>query len=270
MKSKVILVLAIITMSIGLYGILNGPKVAQIDKLPVENHNEEPIPTVVVWVAKNDLPLGSRLNREDLEIQRISQIQADRIGLLKNTEFDFKNKQLINKDILSGDFVTSEDALSSGDEGYYNLVVEEGYVPFNLTIDRADMLGGIISTEDNVDVVSISSIKQNLADSSGIDDITTLRMKPLLTNVRVLDIIKEEKVINLTKNKYKSEVKIVLQLTHRELAKIIIAQRISEIEVYKSIGAEYSSELHADSSDVISIPSSKSHRTTKAIQELRG
>jgi pilus assembly protein CpaB len=270
MKSKVILVLAIIALSIGLYGILNAPKIAPIQTLPIESHTEESIPTVVVWVAKNDLPLGSRLKREDLEIQRISQIQADRIGLLKNTEFDFKNKSLINKNILSGDFVTNEDTLSPGDEGYYSLVVEEGYVPFNLTIDHSDMLGGIISIEDNVDVISISSIKQNLAESSGIDDITSLRMKPLLTNVRVLDIIREEKVINLTKNKYKSEVTIILQLTHRELAIIIIAQRISEIEVYKSIGAEYSSELHADSSDVISIPSSRSHRTTKAIQELRG
>ena len=63
---------------------------------------------------------------------------------------------------------------------------------------------------------------------------------------------------------------MLFRSSNRELAKLVIAERIAELEVHKSIGAEFSHELHADSSDVISIPESKKIKPNNSIQEFRG
>ncbi|MEZ9626582.1 Flp pilus assembly protein CpaB [Aliivibrio finisterrensis] len=270
MKSKIILVLAVIAISIGLYGMsqtstTESPitnKVQELDKLPE--------PTVMVWIAKKDLILGSTVQRIDLEIQRISQTQADRFGIASDISFNFNKKLLLKKDIVQGDIVTSDMVLRPGQEGYLNLVIKEGKVPFNLEVSNDAILGGAISVGDIVDIASISSSEQNLSDSDSISNVKSLKMAPLLTQIMVLDIIQQEKSVRLNSKSTKTVTTLVLEVSNRELAKLVIAQRIAELEVHKSIGVEFSHELHADSSDVITISGSKKVKPINSIQEFRG
>ncbi|TDM53545.1 Flp pilus assembly protein CpaB [Aliivibrio fischeri] len=270
MKSKIILVLAVIAISIGLYGMSQTSTTQSPITEKVQEFDKLPEATVMVWIAKKDLMFGSPVQRTDLEVQRISQTQADRFGIIHDVKFNFNKKLLVKKDILQGDIVTSDMLLSSGQEGYLNLVISEGKVPFNLEVSNDAILGGAISVGDVVDIASISSSEQNLSNDASISNVQSLKMAPLLTQIMVLDIIQQEKPVRLNSKSTKTVTNLVLEVSNRELAKLVIAQRIAELEVHKSIGAEFSHELHADSSDVITIPGSKKVKPTSSIQEFRG
>lgn len=257
MKSKIILVLAVIAISIGLFGMSQTTNTASSAPEQVKELDKLPDPTVMVWVAKKDLMFGSTVQRIDLIIQRISQTQADRLGIVNDIKLSFNKDLLVKKDILQGDIVTPDMLLSPGQEGYLTLVIREGKVPFNLRVENDAILGGAISIGDVVDIASISSSEQNLSNSDSISNVKSLKMAPLLTQIMVLDIIQQEKSVRLNSKSMKTVTTLVLEVSNRELAKLVIAERIAELEVHKSIGAEFSHELHADSSDVISIPESK-------------
>ena len=270
MKSKIILVLAVVAISIGLFGMSQTTNIASSDPEKIKELDKLPEPTVMVWIAKKDLMFGSLVQRTDLEVQRISQTQADRFGIVSDIKYDFNKSLLVKKDIFQGDIVTPDVLLSPGQEGYINLVIKEGKVPFNLIVENDAILGGAISTGDVVDIASISSSDQNLSNSNSISNVKSLKMAPLLTQIMVLDIIQQEKSVRLNSKSTKTVTTLVLEVSNRELAKLVIAQRIAELEIHKSIGSEFSHELHADSSDVISIPESKKIKPNNSIQEFRG
>ena len=270
MKSKIILVLAVIAISIGLYGMSQTSDIAISTPEVITELDALPETTIVVWVAKKDIDFGSQLKRVDIKIQRISQTQADRFGIIRDTKFNFNKKLVIKQDIVQGSIITEEMVLTPGQEGYLNLVICDGKVPFNLSVDNDSVLGGAISIGDVVDIASISSSEQNLSNNDIISNVKNLKMAPLLTQIMVLDIIQKEKSIRLNSKSTKIVTMLVLEVTNRELAKLVIAQRIAELEVHKSIGAEFAHELHADSSDVINMPESKKIKPNNSIQEFRG
>ena len=259
-----------IAISIGLFGMSQTTNTASSAPEQVKELDKLPDPTVMVWVAKKDLMFGSTVQRIDLIIQRISQTQADRLGIVNDIKLSFNKDLLVKKDILQGDIVTPDMLLSPGQEGYLTLVIREGKVPFNLRVENDAILGGAISIGDVVDIASISSSEQNLSNSDSISNVKSLKMAPLLTQIMVLDIIQQEKSVRLNSKSMKTVTTLVLEVSNRELAKLVIAERIAELEVHKSIGAEFSHELHADSSDVISIPESKKIKPNNSIQEFRG
>ncbi|WP_246858950.1 hypothetical protein [Vibrio crassostreae] len=78
-------------------------------------------------------------------------------------------------------------------------------------------------------------------------------MAPLLAQVPVLDMVSRQRSVSTLSSEKVTEVTLVLQVTNRQVAQLTIAKRIAEIEVHKSIGKEFSDDLEADSSDVISL-----------------
>lgn len=270
MKSKIILVLAIVAISMGLYGMYQTPETESPTEQKAQQLDTIPEPTIMVWVAKKDVMLGSLVQRTDLEVMRISQTQADRFGITTDIVFNFKKKLIASKDVNQGDIVTLDMVLSPGQDGYLNLIVKEGNVPFNLEVSNDAILGGAISAGDLVDIASISSSEQNLSNNASISNIQNLKMAPLLTQIMVLDIVQQEKLIRSNSKSTMTVTTLVLEVSNRELAKLVIAQRIAELEVHKSIGAEFSHELYADSSDVITVNEPKKVKQAHAIQEFRG
>ncbi len=248
MKSKLILILAFVTISTGLYGlsgsILGNNEVGNVNV----NQPAEQI-SYRVWRLKQPMKKGQELTRSDLKLQVMSEEEAIGFGVFEQERIAFNKALYLKKDMKALDVVHREDTLKSNDPGYIDLIISPGQIPFNLSIDAKSIVGGSISIGDMVDIATVSSSKQNLSQGDIIDDVSKVKMAPLITQVRVLDIISNISSQQTRENK--EMVVLIIEINSRELAKLTIAQRIADLEVNKSIGREFSKKLYANSSDII-------------------
>jgi len=261
MKSKLVLGLAVVTIGVGLYGV-SGALLPQAAAVASEQENNPPpVNTYRVWRLKSSLPKGSLIQRSDLEVVRMSEEQALALSVVEPQKINFKKPLYLNRDIQKSEVVYSEDLLSPGDRGYINMVLAPNHVPFNLEIDAKSIVGGSIAIGDIVDISTISSPKQNLSEDDLIDDVRRVEMAPLITQVKVLDIVKPKH--DRSNNNDGARIILIVEVNNRELAKLTLAKRIADLEVHKSIGEEFANQLHASSGDVIHTSS------VNAVREFR-
>ncbi|WP_215407459.1 RcpC/CpaB family pilus assembly protein [Vibrio gigantis] len=249
MNSKIILGLAVVAISIGLYGVTQTPSTKEI---PTQSVNQVE-PKVLAWQLKRDVVQGDKLVRRDFEAVYFTRQQAGLHGLTEDTRFTWQQSLFAKQALQQGGIVTPELLTSPGQADYLNTVIEPGFVPFNVTVPGEDVVGGTISVGDLVDISVLSAPKQNLANDKRVDDIQHLTMTPLLAQVPVLDMVSRQRSVSTLSSEKVTEMTLVLQVTNRQVAQLTIAKRIAEIEVHKSIGEEFSDDLEADSSDVISL-----------------
>ena len=246
MNSKIILVLAMVVISIGLYGLTSArpaPVVAQ--QVPIKEVKYK------VWRLNKSVEKGDQLRRKDVEIDYLTRIEAAQFGIGGDVELNWSKPLFAMMAIANNELITPELIVSPGEDNYLNTVIETGFVPFNVTVPGKDVLGGTIGIGDLVDISVLSAPKQNLATEETVSDIQHLTMTPLLAQIPVLDMIRSEKMVSTLTETTETEVTLILQVTNSELAKLTVAKRIAEIAVHKSIGKQYVEDLHADSADII-------------------
>ncbi|MGF1698364.1 RcpC/CpaB family pilus assembly protein [Vibrio lamellibrachiae] len=250
MNSKIILGLAVVAISIGLYGVAT--QEAPVNEVTTSQVNQ-PEPKILAWQLKRDVAQGERVTRHHFQVVYLTRQQAGLHGLTSDTQFDWQSNLFAKQNLVKDDIVTQELLTSPGRADYLTTVIKPGFVPFNVTVPGVDVVGGTIVVGDLVDISVLSAPKQNLANDKTIDDIQHLTMTPLLAQVPVLDMISREKSVSTLSSEKMTEVTLVLQVTNRQVAQLTVAKKIAEIEVHKSIGKEFSDDLKADSSDVISV-----------------
>jgi len=250
MNSKIILGLAVVAISIGLYGVAmeetQAPQVVKTEQTQTD-------PKLLAWQANRKIARGEQVMRQDFQAVYFTRSQAGLHGLIADTHFDWQTQKYAKQTLQKGEVVTPELLTSPGRADYLTTVIEPGFVPFNVTVPGVDVVGGTISVGDLVDISVLSAPTQNLSKDKTVDDIQHLTMTPLLAQVPVLNMITRERSVSTLSSEKVSEVTLVLQVTNRQVAQLTVAKRIAEIEVHKSIGKEYSDDLKADSSDVIRI-----------------
>jgi len=252
MNSKIILGLAFVAISIGLYGVVNAPGEVQ-PSLP--NPSGRTV-TFKVWRLTQPVLKGQQLTRSDLTIEYLSEDRAALLGIDQNTEFDWRTPEFVLRDIEAGELVDHSMLTSPGESQYLQAVIDPGYVPYNVTVPGKDVLGGTIAVGDLVDISVLSAPEQNLSSEDTVSDIQHLTMMPLLAQVEVLDMVSSEKAVSTLTLEKETQVTLILQVTNQQLAQLTVAQRIAEIAVHKSLGEEFSDDLEADSSDIIPISGS--------------
>lgn len=250
MNSKIILGLAVVAISIGLYGVVMeetpAPPVVNVQPTQAETK-------LLAWQTTREIARGEQVTRQDFQAVYFTREQAGLHGLVSDTHLDWQTKKYAKQTFQEGEVVTAESLTSPGSADYLTTVIEPGFVPFNVTVPGVDVIGGTISVGDLVDISVLSAPTQNLSKEKTVDDIQHLTMTPLLAQVPVLNMITRERSVSTLSSEKVSEVTLVLQVTNRQVAQLTVAKRIAEIELHKSIGKEYSDDLKADSSDVIRI-----------------
>lgn len=249
MNSKIILGLAFVAISIGLYGVTNA-KPAETPKPTASNEVEV---TYKVWRVKHGLAKGAKLTRGHLMVEHLPQAKAALVGIDSDVDLDWDEPMFAVKDLSVGDIVSDDVVAMPGESDYLNAVLQSGFVPYNVTVPGKDVVGGTISAGDLVDISVLSTPSQNLSTDQTVSDIQHLTMMPLLAQIKVLDIVSSDKSLDSLNQDDDSKVTLILQVTNQQLARLTVANRVAEIAVHKSLGEVYANDLVADSADIIRV-----------------
>lgn len=251
MNLRILIPLALILVGAGLYG-LSGSLIKQSSEPVVEVVNN--VPMLSVWTSKNNLKKGEHVYQSGFSIDKVPETEVNQQGVSESLQLIFSPGMVASHDINSGQWVSQQDFLTPDQDGYIELVIEDNMVPYAIEVDPDTIVGGVITHGSLVDVIALSSLTQNLANNDTVNEYQTFTISPILMAVKVLKV--QKSVVD-----EETEVSLVLELTRKEIAKLVIAKRIAQLEVHKSIGKEEAEMLHANSGDVLP--------TYRAIKEFR-
>lgn len=260
MNSKLLILLAVIAIAVGGYGLLTpaAPISSNVQILP------ESVTSIQrqIWVARSSLPKGHIIKRSDLELQKISETQAIELGVDQDLDITFTAGMVLNTATKSGDIVWPEHITRSNQEGYIDLIIAPDRVPFPIIVRSESIVGGVIHAGSLVDVLALSSLKQNLANDETVRSFETVSLTPVLLGVRVLQTTTQDVTSESKRDDAKSvQSSLVLELTRKQVAKLTIARHIAQVEIHASFGDSVASDLSANAGDVLT--------DYKAVQEYR-
>lgn len=269
MNLRMLVPLALIAVGAGLYGLSgklltsNLPQEEPMAQMSEESEEE----TVRVWLAKQDLLPGQFVTAEHLQATMVTYSEARLHGLNENEEgvipdvsIDFVNGLVAGSNLKAEQWVTNADFVTPKQNGYIELTISEGMVPYAIEVDPDTIVGGLITHGSYVDIIALSSVSQNLAAESNVRDFKSISISPVLMAIRVLKVQKEEKPATKVAPAM-TEVSLILELSRKQIAKLVIAKKIALLEIHKSIGVEQAEELQANTGDVLP--------TYRAIKEFR-
>ncbi|MDB1123128.1 Flp pilus assembly protein CpaB [Vibrio algarum] len=242
MNFKILIPVALIAIGAGLYG-LSGSLINQdVEQTVVEAI--EDVNMITIWKTKQDIKQGDMVTREQFYVERVPESEANQNGIVDDVEIEFVRGAIASKDMSADVWVTQLDLVRPEQDGYIDLIIKDNMVPYGVKVDSDTIIGGVITHGSLIDVVALSSINQNLASSDKVQPIQTVFLSPILIAVKVLKV--EQSVLNDD-----TQVSLVLELTRKQLAKLVIAKKISQLEYHKSVGAEQAELLQANSGDIL-------------------
>ena len=247
MDRRILLGAAFVFCAAGVYGLLTR---AEKEVAPVA----EPLPEVVmteVWVAKQPVKRGEKINPVRLQAQRVALEVAQEAGVVSEKRFAIQEGAVAGMDFAVGTIIAENQLLVPGQPEYLELLLGADKVPYPISFESNDVIITMISPGDYVDVMLIASMDQNLAARKTLNSgsFEGLSVTPLLKKRRVLEI-KEPDSGNST---------VVISLEKKDISRMMIARRIGLLDVYKS-GQSPLSEAHV--SDVL--------KDYTRVTELRG
>jgi pilus assembly protein CpaB len=250
MNLKVLLPVAVIAMGAGVYGLSGS--LTQKTATPVEKSVEAP-KQLRIWLTKAALHQGQIVTNRDLETRLVPESEANKHGLVDNTDIKFITGMVAGQALEVGQWVTSNDFVHPDDPAYVDLTVSDGMVPYAIKVQPETIIGGVISHGSLVDVVALSSTSQNMASEGTVRGLQSVSLSPILRAIKVLQVqqYSPTKVEKVTSKKVDTDVTMVLELSQEQLAKLIVAKKIAQLEVHKSFGADEALRLKANSGDVI-------------------
>lgn len=258
MNSKILVVASIVLLGVAVAGLMMNTKTPPVQVERVQP-SENVLVTYDVWVVRDALVPGDLVERQDLQLQKLSQQEALEKGVRSDLNVKFTPAMVANTRLEPGQIVFPENITYPDQDGYFSLVIEPGFVPLPIPISADAIVGGVIKAGSMVDILALSSMDQNLAYQEKIRDFKSISLTPVLIGVKVLQVTKiEEKKDDAASI---NRVSLILQLTRKQVATVTIARRIAELEVHLSTGESLPSELSADVSDVLS--------GYKAVREFR-
>ncbi|PWI35225.1 Flp pilus assembly protein CpaB [Vibrio albus] len=250
MNLKVLLPVAVIAMGAGLYG-LSGNLVQNTEK-PQEKLAEAP-KQLRIWLTKNTLQPGQVVTNRDLETRLVSESEANQHGLVNDTNIEFVKGMVAGEELEPGQWITNRDFIHPDDPAYVELTVSQGMVPYAVKVEPETIIGGVITQGSLVDIVALSSVSQNMASENTVRGLQSVSLSPILMAIKVLQVQSyiPTEVEKVTSKEVDTDVTMVLELSQEQLAKLIIAKKIAQLEVHKSLGAVEAKRLRANSGDVI-------------------
>ncbi len=228
MDRRVLLLAAVVLTGGGLYGFLNSQNEASESELIVaeaETVTEDQQP---VWVAAVPLKKGELITAKKLKLSSIPESEAELLGLVSEEPLKLVKGSLAGEGIAADSVITEELLVTPDEEGYVALTLKPGMVPYPIELPEGSAYHLILSAGDRVDVVLISSLDENLANTDDVDSFDALSVAPLLKSRRILKVNTSDGLAGKTK------VDMVLELSRREVSQILLARRVGVLDIYKS------------------------------------
>ncbi|WP_238104609.1 Flp pilus assembly protein CpaB [Vibrio cincinnatiensis] len=264
MNSKLLIALALLAIAAGGYGLFAPATPPPAQPVVTEVPQAVPEKQWQVWVARHALQSGQLITRSDLELRQIDEQQALALGVNQDVRVEFLPEMRVNQSRLSGDILWPEMLLTPNQAGYMELILTPDHVPFPISVKAESVIGGVIRPGSLVDVLALSSLKQNLANDETVRSFETVSLTPVLMGVKVLQVnqqaVSEGSSTNIN-SVTRSQASVILELTRKQVATLTIARHIAQLEIHLSDGNSQVSELSANAGDVLT--------DYKAIQEYR-
>lgn len=259
------MILSLIVLGIGLLGIVF------IKASSLSNQSTPSVVTVTpetpeifytIWTTKHPISTGDKISREDLRIEKYSEQKAFEYGIKQDVDIVFTEGMIARHDLPESSPILKEDIYYPDQDGYFNLIIESGYVPASIKVPKASIAGGLISSGSVVDLLVLTSTSQNLVNRPEIRDLSNIELAPLFMGIKVLQVKVPKNTseadlggkLSTTKKEQKvpDTVSVILQLTRKQVAELTIAKKIAQIEIHLSSRDLDASEVSADSGDVLS------------------
>ncbi|PJC86113.1 Flp pilus assembly protein CpaB [Vibrio sp. HA2012] len=270
MNLRILVPVALIAVGAGLYGLsgrILTSNIPSTDEPQSEVSSGVEIKTVRIWTVNQDLLPGQLVTAELLDAQMVPYDEARLHGMTENEEGTIPDITLpvvegmvSGETLTAGQWVTKTHFVTPKQERYIELTISEDMVPYAIKVDPDTIVGGVITHGSYVDIIALSSLTQNLATDTKVKDFQNISISPVLMAVRVLKVQKEEKPATKV-SPATVEVSLILELSRRQIARLVIAKKIALLEVHKSIGQKQAEQLQANSGDVLP--------TYRAIKEFR-
>ncbi|RBW66584.1 Flp pilus assembly protein CpaB [Vibrionales bacterium C3R12] len=250
MKNKIIIIIAAVAILIGLFGLAGSLSAPETDTVQAE---VVPEIKIKIWRLRHDVELGQKVQRNDFSIELIPESEAHTHGISEDIELNFEVGSVYNSARKAHSITDQNWIVQPNDDGYVELIIQPQRVPYAISVDPKSVVGGVITNGTVVDILalsipgSVASVEVGAAQSART---RTISITPILIAVKVLQVKKT--VVEATHNAVtQTEVDLILELTRKQVAKLTVAKRISELEVHKSIGKYKASDLQADAGDVL-------------------
>tara|TARA_Y100001960_G_scaffold60921_1_gene63570 strand:+ start:391 stop:1155 length:765 start_codon:yes stop_codon:yes gene_type:complete len=237
MKTRILLVLPILIITLGVYSLIQRLSSEQIESTEIK---VEPVKKVMVYRLNQDVIKGEKLERSHVVIESLTEEEANNIGVKQDVEIDFILGGLFLDDMKGGEYLFENKIISPDDEGYINFIISKGKVPYSIVFPQSQAFGNGILQDSYVDLISISesdSIAENY-----------VSIEPLLMNIRVLKV---QEIESMNDDISEASISITLELTSKQLTQLLVAQRVSDLDIHQSIGENNINSLQADSGDVL-------------------
>lgn len=251
MRTKLIFVLAAVTILFGLYGLagtLSAPKSEPKQAAKIVEKK------IRIWRTLSDVNRGQKVSRADLVITMLPEPEAYAIGIIDDVDLNFSPGAVYAEDLSTGSLIQQFSISNPEDDGFVDLIIGENKVPYPIQVEPNSVIGGLIKSGSKVDILALTLPFERISvdvNSSGSGRQAKMSVTPVLIGIKVLQV--NSKIIEATRtNPIKEEFNLILELSRKQVATLTVAKRISEIEVHKSIGEYKPSELQADAGDVLS------------------
>ncbi|MBE4579481.1 Flp pilus assembly protein CpaB [Vibrio navarrensis] len=265
MNSKLTLLIAVFAIGAGVYGLMpaNRTKVQVVE--PTAAVAPQP-KTCKVYLAKQPLTKGQPVYQEDWQIEIWQEARCYGAGIDNDMTMSLSGdsaRRFARRDIAAQEVLYSSLFVTPDSPDYLDYLVDGNKVPYPIEVETRSIVGGIVSPGTYVDILALSSQKQNLANESKVSQssLQNLTLSPVMTHIKVLKLAEPE-----TKTKEEGKSVLVLELTRKQVATLIIAQKISQLAVHKSTDSAQPEDLSANTADVLAdFHSIKEFRATKLL-----
>jgi pilus assembly protein CpaB len=151
---------------------------------------DAPPTTKVVVIAKEDIPLGTVMQQEMLDVKTV-EIAGAETGAYADVSQVIG--QVARQEVLTGAQITTTTTSGGLTGTIVNLNVEPGYRAMSVLVDQVSGVGTLIKTGDYVDMVIRMDIKPTVINEAGTE-VTTLEVdgdttKLILQGMQVLGVL---------------------------------------------------------------------------------
>ncbi|MBF9002238.1 Flp pilus assembly protein CpaB [Vibrio nitrifigilis] len=244
MNIKLMIVIAIIAIGVGVYG-MNHRKIISPSTPKVEVKEK----TIAVYVAKKQLQPGDSITSQTISIENWSETKARSQGITGAISINYSLDPVAKVIIEPGTVISKSSFAIATDVDYIDFIINEGMTPYPLQVESKSIIGGVIRTNSFVDIMALASGSQNLANDRSIKSYKDVSLSPILTNIKVLKISEEKSGAKGKSADEKST--LILEVTPKQVATLTIAQRIAQLEIHQSVKGATAKDLSANAGDVL-------------------
>lgn len=155
---------------------------------PVAAPEPVKIPTKLILVANNTIPVGKFVSLEDLSWQEWPAEAPTDSFIDKEAEPEALEKMVgavARLDVIRGEPVTKAKLVHPGTAGFMSVMLTPGMRAVSVEIEAETAAGGFIQPNDRVDVIVTREVESKSGNGNGMQNI---RSDLILANIRVLAI----------------------------------------------------------------------------------